>query len=208
MGPVAADSAPPVVSTTAAVNYRDRVPDSAPLALELVPDSAQLASLAGPIGLSVTLPALAGRALLVGSSGGHLAQLLALAPLWTRDNRSYVTFDTIDAVSLLADEQVTWAHHPTTRNARNLARNSWLAVRELRARRPDVVVSTGAAVAFPFFVVARAMGIPTVYVEVYDRIDGPTLTGRLCRPVSTLFCVQWPEQLAYYRGAKLVGSLM
>jgi UDP-N-acetylglucosamine:LPS N-acetylglucosamine transferase len=151
---------------------------------------------------------LAGSVMLVGSSGGHLAQLLSVAPLWDKDRRSYVTFDTVDAVSLLADESVIWAHHPTTRNVRNLARNAVLAVRELRRRRPDVVVSTGAAVAFPFFLAARAMGIPTVYLEVYDRIDGPTLTGRLCRPVSSVFCVQWPEQLDYYRGSTLVGSLM
>jgi UDP-N-acetylglucosamine:LPS N-acetylglucosamine transferase len=151
---------------------------------------------------------LAGSAILVGSSGGHLAQLLSIAPLWAKDKRSYVTFDTVDALSLLADEQVTWAHHPTTRNLRNLMRNTRLAFREVRRRRPDVVVSTGAAVAFPFFIAARLRGIPTVYIEVYDRIDSPTLTGRLCRPLSTLFCVQWPEQLEFYRGSKLVGSLM
>ena len=151
---------------------------------------------------------LTGSAILVGSSGGHLAQLLAIAPLWAKDQRSYVTFDTVDAVSLLAEEQVTWAHHPTTRNLRNLVRNSVLAFREVRRRRPDVVVSTGAAVAFPFFIAARLRGIPTVYLEVYDRVDSPTLTGRLCRPLSTLFCVQWPEQLEFYRGSELVGSLM
>lgn len=151
---------------------------------------------------------LTGSAILVGSSGGHLAQLLSIAPLWAKDQRSYVTFDTVDAVSLLADEQVTWAHHPTTRNLRNLVRNSVLAFGEVRRRRPDVVVSTGAAVAFPFFIAARLRGIPTVYLEVYDRVDSPTLTGRLCRPLSTLFCVQWPEQLEFYRGSELVGSLM
>jgi len=151
---------------------------------------------------------LPGRVLLVGSSGGHLAQLLALAPLWDRDRRTYVTFDTADAVSQLRGERVTWAYHPTTRNVPNLLRNSVLAVRELRRRRPDVVVSTGAAVGFPFFLVARALGIPTVFVEVYDRIDSPTLTGRLCRPLTTLFCVQWPEQARFYQGSELVGSLM
>jgi UDP-N-acetylglucosamine:LPS N-acetylglucosamine transferase len=151
---------------------------------------------------------LPGTAMLVGSSGGHLAQLQTVAPLWDVEHRSYVTFDTDDALSLLTGEQVTWAHHPTTRNLRNLVRNSALAVRELRRRRPDVVVSTGAAVAFPFFLAARAMRIPTVYVEVYDRIDSPTLTGRLCRPLTTLFCVQWPEQTAFYKKSQLVGSLM
>jgi len=175
--------------------------------LEVVPDRPQV-SLERLEVIHDAPRVLTGSVLLVGSSGGHLAQLMSVAPLWAKDRRSYVTFDTVDALSLLVDEQVTWAHHPTTRNLRNLARNSALAVRELRRRRPDVVVSTGAAVAFPFFLAARAMGIPTVYLEVYDRIDGPTLTGRLCRPVTSLFCVQWPEQLGYYRGSALVGSLM
>jgi UDP-N-acetylglucosamine:LPS N-acetylglucosamine transferase len=157
---------------------------------------------------AVAPPTLPGTVMLVGSSGGHLAQLLSVAPLWDADRRSYVTFDTVDAVSQLEGEQVTWAHHPTTRNVRNLLRNSVLAVRELRRRRPDVVVSTGAAVAFPFFVAARMMRIPTVYVEVFDRMDSPTLTGRLCRPFTTVFCVQWSEQTVFYKDSRLVGALI
>jgi len=151
---------------------------------------------------------LSGRALLVGSSGGHLAQLLALAPLWPRENRHWVTFDTADAVSQLVAEDVTWAHHPTTRNVRNLARNTALARRVVAERQPDVIVSTGAAVAYPFFLVGRAKKIPTVYVEVYDRIDSRTMTGRLCRPLSTRFCVQWQEQQRLYPGSVLVGPLL
>lgn len=151
---------------------------------------------------------LSGRVLLVGSSGGHLAQLLALAPLWQREQRHWVTFDTADAVSQLVAEDVTWAHHPTTRNLPNLVRNTSLARRVIAEQRPDVIVSTGAAVAYPFFLMGRAKGIPTVYVEVYDRIDSRTLTGRLCRPVTTLFCVQWPEQQRMYHGSVLVGPLL
>jgi UDP-N-acetylglucosamine:LPS N-acetylglucosamine transferase len=71
-----------------------------------------------------------------------------------------------------------------------------------------VVVSTGAGVALPFFIAARLRGIPTVYVEVYDRIDSRTLTGRLCRPLTSLFCVQWEEQLGLYRNAQLIGELL
>ena len=151
---------------------------------------------------------LSGRALLVGSSGGHLAQLLALAPLWPRENRHWVTFDTADAVSQLVAEDVTWAHHPTTRNVRNLARNTALARRVVAEQQPDVIVSTGAAVAYPFFLMGRAKKIPTVYVEVYDRIDSRTMTGRLCRPLSTRFCVQWKEQQHLYPGSVLVGPLL
>lgn len=151
---------------------------------------------------------LSGRVLLVGSSGGHLAQLLAIAPLWTRDQRHWVTFDTADAVSQLVAEDVTWAHHPTTRNLPNLARNTALARKVIAEHRPDVIVSTGAGVAYPYFLLGRAKSIPTVYIEVYDRIDSRTVTGRLCRPLSTLFCVQWEEQRDLYPGSVLVGPLL
>ncbi|HZC27178.1 MAG TPA: UDP-N-acetylglucosamine--LPS N-acetylglucosamine transferase [Actinopolymorphaceae bacterium] len=148
------------------------------------------------------------RLLLVGSSGGHLAQLLALKPWWEGRRRVWVTFATPDAQSRLRDEQVVWAHFPTTRNLRNLVRNALLAVRVLRRDRPDLVVSTGAGVAFPFFLVARVLRIRTVYLEVYDRLDTRTLTGRLCRPLSSLFCVQWEEQASLYKGSHVVGTLL
>jgi UDP-N-acetylglucosamine:LPS N-acetylglucosamine transferase len=146
--------------------------------------------------------------LLVGSSGGHLTQLWALAPWWREHRRTWVTFDTPDATSLLSDETTIWAHSPTTRNIPNLLRNAFLAWRTLRSIRPDVVVSTGAGVAVPFFLVARVLGIPTAYIEVYDRIDSATVTGRLCRPFASLMCVQWEEQRSLYRDSVVIGELL
>ena len=89
-----------------------------------------------------------------------------------------------------------WAHHPTTRNLRNLARNLQLAREVMAEFRPDLVVSTGAGVALPFFIAAWLNRVPRAYVEVYDRLDSRTLTGRLCRPITNVFMVQWPEQAA------------
>ena len=149
------------------------------------------------------------RILLVGSSGGHLAQLMQLEPWWRRHQRAWVTFDTCDATNLLAAEgDVTWAFRPTTRNVPNLLRNTWQAVKVLRRFRPTVVVSTGAAVAFPYFVLGRLLGVRTVYIEVFDRIDSPTLTGRLVRPFTDCMFVQWPEQLGLYDDAMELGPLL
>ena len=105
---------------------------------------------------------------------------------------------------------ITWGHFPTTRNAPNLVRNFFLAARMLvpRSRQPSVIISTGAGLAVPFFVMGRILRIPTVYIEVLDRIDSRTLTGRLCRPLSSLFLVQWEEQRMLYRGAVLAGELL
>ena len=149
-----------------------------------------------------------GEVLLVGSSGGHLAQLLALEPWYRSRTRSWVTFETPDARSLLDGETVIWAYFPTTRNVTNLIRNAALAFRVLRNRRVDAVVTTGAGVALPFVALARLRGIPAVYIEVYDRIDTPTLTARLCRPFLSAMLVQWEEQRRMYPKATVVGNLL
>lgn len=147
------------------------------------------------------------RVLLVGSSGGHLAQLMCLEPWWSEHERHWVTFETPDATSKLAGESVTWAHYPTTRNIPNLIRNTRLARKLLRELKPDVIVSTGAAVAVPFFWLTRNKPTTSVYLEVYDRVDSPTLTGRLCRPASDLFLVQWAEQRRLYASSVLLGPV-
>lgn len=147
------------------------------------------------------------RILLVSSSGGHLLQLHRLDDWWRKHERLWVTFDTADAISMLEGEEAVWAFRPTTRNLRNLLRNTLLAWRVLRTFRPTIVVSTGAGVAVPFFFLARLRRIKTVYVEVYDRIDLPTLTGRLCYPISDLFLLQWEEQRRFYPKGRLIGRL-
>jgi UDP-N-acetylglucosamine:LPS N-acetylglucosamine transferase len=146
--------------------------------------------------------------MLVCSSGGHLLQLYRLKPWWERHRRSWVTFRGPDSESMLEREDVAWAYHPTTRNVPNLIRNLGLAWTLVRRHRPDVVVSSGAGVALPFFVLGRLFGARTVYVEVYDRIDLPTLTGRLCYPLSNLFLLQWEEQRRFYPRGQLIGRLL
>lgn len=148
------------------------------------------------------------RVLLVCSSGGHLAQLIALRPWWERHDRVWVTFDTPDARSLLGGERVIWAHSPTTRNIPNLIRNLGVASRVLHGYRPEVVVSDGAGVAFPFFLLGWLYGAKRVYVEVCDRIDTATLTGRLCYPLSDLFLLQWEEQKKLFPQGIVIGRLI
>ncbi|WP_166355380.1 PssD/Cps14F family polysaccharide biosynthesis glycosyltransferase [Phytoactinopolyspora limicola] len=146
--------------------------------------------------------------LLIASTGGHLTQLLALSDWWSQHQRRWVTFRKADAVGALAGEHVTWAYHPTTRNVGNAIRNLGLAVVTLVRHRPDVIVSTGAGVALPFFVIARLLRIRTVYIEVFDRIEQSTLTGRLCYPLSDAFGLQWEDQRAMYPDGVVIGRTL
>jgi beta-1,4-N-acetylglucosaminyltransferase len=63
-------------------------------------------------------------------------------------------------------------------------------------------------VAVPFFWVARMRGIRTAYLEVFDRIDSRTMTGRLCKPVTDLFLVQWEDQRELYDDSVVVGKVL
>ena len=168
----------------------------------------QLRDAGHPFAQSDESPQMTGPALLVSSQGGHLAHLLALRPWWEGQDRLWVCPDTPDVVDRLAGERVVRSYSPTTRNLPNLMRNSVLAVGLLRRERPSLVVSAGAGVAVPFFVAAWLLRIPTVFIEVYDRVDTPTMTGRLCGPFTTRRIVQWQSQLDFYPDALLVGPLL
>ena len=146
--------------------------------------------------------------LMVSTQGGHLAHLLVLRPWFEGREHLWVCPDTPDVADRLAGERVIWSYTPTTRNLKNLARNAVLAFRVVRQERPALVVSAGAGVAVPFFAAAWLMRVPTVFIEVYDRVDTPTLTGRLCGPFTTRRIVQWRQQLVFYPDAHLVGPLL
>jgi len=145
--------------------------------------------------------------LLVCSSGGHLGQLNLLRDWWSRNDRAFVTFEGEDSRSLLSGERVYWAYHPTTRNIPNLLRNTLLSLRVLRRERPDVIVSNGAGVAVPFFFIGRLMGARTIFLEVFDRVDSASLTGRLVRPATSLLLLQWEEQRRIYGRGEVIGPL-
>lgn len=148
-----------------------------------------------------------GSILLVCSPGGHLLQLLSLEPAWSGLRRSWVTLPGADVSHLLGGEEVTVAHGPTNRSPLNLIRNLVVAWREIRARRPDAILSTGAALAVPFFLVGRLLGRRCVYVESLTRIESTSLSGRLVYPFADAFFVQWP-QAARRRRMRYEGSIL
>ena len=130
-----------------------------------------------------------------------------LKPTWEKYDRFWVTFDKEDARSILKDEKMYPCYYPTNRNLKNLIKNTFVAWKVLRKEKPDLIISAGAAVAVPFFYLGKLMGKKLIYIEVFDRVDKPTLTGRLVYPIVDEFIVQWEEQLKVYPKAKNFGSI-
>jgi UDP-N-acetylglucosamine:LPS N-acetylglucosamine transferase len=147
-----------------------------------------------------------GRVLIVASPGGHLLQMLALEPAWGDMKRTWVTLRSTDVEYLLKDEDVVYGHGPTPRDIGNFFRNLRLARRVLREQNPSVVVSTGAGLALPFFLLGRLERRRLVYVESITRVEKLALTGRLVYPLASTFFVQW-DSLSELRRARFHGSV-
>ena len=144
---------------------------------------------------------------LVGSSGGHLTHLYMLKPFWKDKEHFWVTFDKKDARSLLEGEKMYPCYYPTNRSLRALVKNTKIAWTVLHKEKPDLIVSCGAAVAVPLFYIGKMMCAKLVYIEVFDRIDKPTMTGKMVYPIVDKFVVQWEEQKKVYPKAINLGSI-
>ena len=148
------------------------------------------------------------RILLVCSPGGHLLQMLTLEQAWKEGfERTWVTLPGPDVDHLLSGEEVVLANGPTNRSLKNLLRNLRLAWRTLRQYDPEVILSTGAALAVPFFLLGKLSGRRLVYVESLTRIEGLSLSGRLVYPLADVFFVQWPEAVRRKR-LRFEGSVL
>lgn len=145
---------------------------------------------------------------LVSSSGGHLTHLYWLKEFWEEHDRFWVTFEKEDAKSLLKKERKYWCYYPTNRNIINLIKNTFLAIKILYKEKPDLIISSGAAPAIPFFYIGKLLGAKLVYLEVYDRIDTPTLTGKIVYPITDKFILQWEEQKKFYPKGIYIGGII
>jgi UDP-N-acetylglucosamine transferase subunit ALG13 len=145
--------------------------------------------------------------LLVASTGGHLKQLHRLHRRLVGIDGPFrwATFDTPQSQSLLEGEAVDFVHFVGGRDPGNVVRNVPLAERILRENGIDTIVSTGSAVALPFFMLGRAKGLRCHYIESAARSDGPSKTARMISHIPGVYLYTqypaWADRKWHYRGA-------
>ena len=59
----------------------------------------------------------------------------------------------------------------------------------------------------PFFFLGKLFGAQLIYIEVFDRINTSTMTGKLVHPITDRFIVQWEEMKQVYSKATNLGSI-
>lgn len=147
---------------------------------------------------------------LVSSVGGHLKELLELLPLLARcdvflvlnDEAPWLSAESLPAQPVLRRYRIVHAERDA-RQLINLGEAAHLLLRE----RPDLLISTGASPAVPFFLLGRALGIRTLFIEDFNLVEQPSLTARLVYPLAHDFFVQWPQLVSQFPRARYAGPL-
>lgn len=126
---------------------------------------------------------------LVCTRGGHLAELERLTPALSNHECFWVIHSEPVPDHRADAYRIGELPHPPLSYLRILPR----VVSILRSESPDVLLSTGSQVAIPFFLVARLLGIHTIFVESVCRTESLSVTGKLLLRVADDFYVQWPD---------------
>lgn len=146
--------------------------------------------------------------LAVASSGGHWIQLQRLRPAWDGCRVCYLTHDAghrgeVEQIARSRNEPCPGFHtvvdanqHQKLRLLLQIIQVLWVVLHV----RPDVVISTGAAVGVVAARVAKVIGARTVWVDSIANAEELSLSGRLAGRFVDTWLTQW-EHLAQPQGA-------
>lgn len=143
------------------------------------------------------------------SSGGHLEEISCLYPI----AREYDSFLVTEEGG---QEKTLWGDRCIKVPQINRKQKDFLiafiklfikARKILKSEKPDVVISTGALMTYPFCVVAKRLGAKVIYIESFARVDSASLTGKLMKNKADLFLVQWEDTLKYFPKAEYIGGI-
>ena len=142
----------------------------------------------------------------VSSSGGHWEQLVKLKVLADKYDGFFVTEKTQYEASLasyfmqqtdLKDKLMPF----------KMTVNLIKALKIWFKEKPDLVVTTGTMVAYPFYLLSIVFKKKFIFIETFGRANMPTVAGRLMEKHSDLFIVQWETQKKFYKKAIYGGCL-
>lgn len=145
---------------------------------------------------------------IITSKGGHLTAIRQLNQLFDKYPHFWVTFKGEDTKEYLKNEVKYYAYFPESRNIVNAIKNFFIAIKLLVHEKPNILISTGAGIAVPFFIVGKILNAKLIFIETFDYVKYPSLTGKILYNMVDLFLVQHLVQKKWYPKAKYWGSLL
>jgi UDP-N-acetylglucosamine:LPS N-acetylglucosamine transferase len=148
------------------------------------------------------------RICLAASAGGHMSQLLKLSDSWLGFEVVYITTTDVmrDNLSKLGRVYVVGEcnHKKPIRVFQVLMRCIKIVSRE----RPDVVISTGAAVGCIASFLGKLRGAKIIWIDSITNVERLSLSGRMVRHIADVFLTQWPELAQRYSAVEYRGAVI
>ena len=142
----------------------------------------------------------------VSSSGGHWEQLQKLKPLADKYEGFFVTektqFDAPLASYFMMQTDLKDKLMPF-----KMLVNSVKALKIWIKEKPDLIITTGTMVAYPFYLLSIICKKKFIFIETFGRANMPTVAGKLMEKHSDLFIVQWETHKKHYKKAIYGGCL-
>lgn len=145
----------------------------------------------------------------IASSGGHWEELMCLKEIAKENDSFFITEEggQIQDSELENIYTVPQINRHEKKFVFHFLRLFGYAKKVLQKEKPDVIIATGALVAYPFCLIAKAMKSKVIYIESFARVNNLSLTGKLVYPFADLFLVQWEPLVKIYSKAKYVGGI-
>jgi len=134
---------------------------------------------------------------LICAAGGHLTQMRQMEHLWKYYDYFFVT-QKKPITKYLKKVHKTYYIQDPNRNPIPVIKcfiDSW---KLFRKEKPDVIITTGAGIAIPMFIIGKLFGKKLIAIESVSRVFTPSLTGKILYNIADLFLVQWPTLLKKY----------
>lgn len=145
----------------------------------------------------------------IASSGGHLEEISQLKKIAGEYDNFLITENNSFEVRNFGNRQyfVPQMNRREKLFLPKFIRLFFKAYGILKKEKPDIVITTGALIAYPFCIIEKAMHGKVVYIESFARVTEPSLSGKLLHKHADLFIVQWEDMLEYFPDAVLGGGI-
>jgi UDP-N-acetylglucosamine:LPS N-acetylglucosamine transferase len=148
------------------------------------------------------------RICLAASAGGHLTQLLKVAQSWSKSESFFITTSNTVREKLGEYGNVYIVGECNRQHSLRVLRVLALCMSIIIRQRPDVVISTGAAVGCITCFLGWLSGAKIIWLDSITNVDRISLSGRMVRYIADVFLVQWPELAQKYNNVEYIGAVI
>ena len=142
---------------------------------------------------------------LVTPSGGHLAEIRALRPIYA-DRAHFFVIN----VPIVEPADMIGCTEYISLSQRDLKFfvNMWEAAKLFRKYRPKAILTTGGGFSVAFALVGKLFGVRTIYIETVGKVTVPTVTGRIMYFIADRFFYQWQHVAGHFPRGEYIGVVL